>query len=139
MLQFLFDTDHLTLFDHSDLSVWRHCVQQPAGSVGLSVVSVEEYLRGRLAALARHQSGPLQLQAYARLVESLQLFQHFPLVAFDAACEGHYQHLRRLRINVGSQDLRIAAIALVNQLSVVTRNRRDFAQVPGLKVEDWSV
>src|SRR5262245_26009274 len=39
MLQFLFDTDHLTLFDHSDLMVWRHFVQKPLGSVGLSAVS----------------------------------------------------------------------------------------------------
>jgi len=139
MLQFLFDTDHLTLFDHSDLNVWRRFAQQPPGSVGLSVVSVEEYLRGRLAALARHQNGPLQVQAYPRLVESLNLFQHFPLVAFDAASESHYQQLRRLRLKIGSQDLRIAAVTLVNNLTLVTRNRRDFAQVPALKLDDWSV
>ncbi len=79
MLQFLFDTDHLTLLDHSDLAVWRHFVQHPPGAVGLSTVSVEEYLRGRLAALARHQNGPLQVQAHARLADSLQLFQQFPV------------------------------------------------------------
>ena len=94
MLQFLFDTDHLTLFDHTDLSVWQHFVQQPANSVGISAVTVEEYLRGRLASLARHQNGPLQVQAYSRLVESLLLFQQFPLVAFDTACESRYQQLQ---------------------------------------------
>ena len=60
-------------------------------------------------------------------------------MSFTVACEARNQLLRRLRLKVGSQDLRIAAVALVHQLTLITRNRRDFAQVPDLKLEDWSV
>jgi tRNA(fMet)-specific endonuclease VapC len=139
MLRYLFDTDHLTLYDHATVAVWQHFSVQPLGSVGLSPVSVEEYLRGRLAALSRHQSGPQQALAYARLVDSLQLFAQFPIISFDQACESQYQQLRRLRLRIGSQDMRIAAVAMVNRLILVTRNRSDFGQIPGLVLEDWSL
>jgi hypothetical protein len=35
------------------------------------------------------------------------------------------------------RDLLIAAIALANDLTVVTGNTREFRRVPGLHVEDW--
>lgn len=139
MPQYLFDTDHLTLFDHFDAIVWRHFSARPWGAVGISAVTVEEYLRGRLAALARHGSGVLRVQSYARLLSSLDLFQQFPLVDFDPACEQQFQQLRGLHLRVGSQDLRIAATALVHRWTLVTRNRRDFSNVPGLTLADWSV
>jgi tRNA(fMet)-specific endonuclease VapC len=112
---------------------------QPLGSVGISAVTVEESIRGRLAVLSRHLNSPLQVQAYARLIDSLQLLQEFPIVAFDAPSEREYQQLRSQRLRIGSKDLRIASIALVNGLILVTRNQSDFAQVPGLPLEDWSV
>jgi tRNA(fMet)-specific endonuclease VapC len=34
-------------------------------------------------------------------------------------------------------DLKIAAIALVNQALLLTANRRHFERVPGLKSENW--
>lgn len=35
--------------------------------------------------------------------------------------------------------LKIAAIALANNATLLSKNLRDFSKVPGLKVEDWSV
>jgi tRNA(fMet)-specific endonuclease VapC len=67
------------------------------------------------------------------------MFRLFPLVRFDAASESEFQHLRGARLGAGTLDLKIAAIALTNGLTVLTRNRRDFGRVPGLVIEDWSV
>ena len=37
------------------------------------------------------------------------------------------------------KDLKIAAIALTNHVALVTRNQRDFAKIPGLVLQDWSI
>ncbi|WP_333874182.1 hypothetical protein [Methylobacter sp.] len=38
---------------------------------------------------------------------------------------------------IGPYDLQITAIAVAHNLTVVTHNTREFARVPGLKLEDW--
>lgn len=76
---------------------------------------------------------------YRKLLETVAFFNAVPVVPFDLACERRFQELRVRKLQVGSQDLRIAATALVHGLTVVTRNYRDFAHVPGLRLDDWSV
>lgn len=38
---------------------------------------------------------------------------------------------------IGPYDVQIAAIALANQLTLVTHNTREFARVPDLQLDDW--
>jgi len=40
---------------------------------------------------------------------------------------------------IGPVDLLIAAIALANNLILVTHNTAEFGRVPGLKIEDWEI
>lgn len=66
----------------------------------------------------------------------------FPIVGYDrAAAEWHARERARL-VRKGKTpsfvDGQIAAIANVNDLVLVTLNRRDFKMFDGLKVEDWS-
>ncbi len=48
-----------------------------------------------------------------------------------------YRYLQENGLLIGSNDLWIAASALVHQMSVVTRNRRHYGRVPGLRVADY--
>jgi len=89
--------------------------------------------------IRRAKSEPVLVLAYARLHETLLFLQPFvhPL-AFSNEAYHYYVELKRQKIRIGSQDLRIAAIALALNATVVTRNRRDFEQVPGLSIEGWT-
>lgn len=58
--------------------------------------------------------------------------------AFDTAAAAHFENLRKAKIRVGTQDLKIASIALASGATLLTRNTRDFARIPGLLFEDWS-
>ncbi|MBD2313320.1 type II toxin-antitoxin system VapC family toxin [Desertifilum sp. FACHB-1129] len=40
---------------------------------------------------------------------------------------------------IGAYDLQIAAIALTNNLTLVTHNTREFERVEGLQIEDWEI
>ena len=139
MLQFLLDTDHLTLYQHKYPPLMRQIAAHPAGSLGISPISIEETLRGRLAILSRPLTGTVHIQAYHHLVAAVQMFNLFPVVSFNQACENQFQQLRASRLRVGTRDLKIAAVALANHLTLLTRNRRDFGRIPGLVLDDWSV
>ena len=63
------------------------------------------------------------------------------VVPFDEAAARVYGALRaaleRRGTPLAEPDLRIAAIALANNLTLITGNVRHFARVPGLRVENW--
>jgi len=57
---------------------------------------------------------------------------------FDDKTAAEFERLQKLRIRIGTMDLKIAAIALANNATLLSRNIKDFSKVPNLKVEDWS-
>jgi tRNA(fMet)-specific endonuclease VapC len=65
----------------------------------------------------------------------------FISLPFDDPCAEVYGKIRRdlsiLGTPIGSNDFQIASIALVNNLTLVTHNVREFSRVEGLQVEDW--
>jgi tRNA(fMet)-specific endonuclease VapC len=138
MIQFLLDTDHVSLHERGHPPLRARFEAVSPDSIAVSVVTVEEALRGRLAVLARQSAGEERQRAYAKMMETVRFFASIQVVPFDARCEQRYQALRAQRVRVGAQDLRIAATALTHGLTLVTRNRRDFARVPGLPIENWS-
>ena len=78
------------------------------------------------------------LQSLNKITPFLERFASLP---FDDNAAVVYATIRadleRIGLPIGPNDLLIAAIAIANQLVLVTHNAREFGRVRGLKTEDW--
>jgi tRNA(fMet)-specific endonuclease VapC len=90
--------------------------------------------------MTRRASSPSELIfAYQNLHVTFDSLKSFSLLDFSPAASNIYASLASQKIRIGTQDLRIAAIALSVEGIIVTRNQRDFGKVPNLMIEDWSI
>jgi tRNA(fMet)-specific endonuclease VapC len=141
MIRYVLDTDHITLLQKSDLNCLGKLNTVEPDRVALTVVTVEEAVQGWTNSI-RQSSSPKQpdrlVWAYTGLRTTVQYLARFQLVDWTEQSSEYFSNLRRQGLRIGTQDLRIAAIALSINAIVVTRNHRDFSQVPGLLIEDWT-
>jgi tRNA(fMet)-specific endonuclease VapC len=138
----ILDTDHFTILGITDdprysLLTERLLAAQDERIV-TTVVTVEEQLRGWLAVINRWRDLHKQLPAYSRFGRLLEFLRGWEILPLDERVADTFDSLRGQRIRIGSQDLKIAAIALVHGALLLTGNSRDFRRVPDLNIEDWT-
>jgi tRNA(fMet)-specific endonuclease VapC len=141
MTRYILDTDHISLFLGNYLSV-RDRVLQFKADCSITIISVQKIFNGWVGQLNRVENETYKIEIYQRLHLTTQFIQQMSVLNYDRAASLQYQQIiianptlakRRLE-----KDMRIAAIALAHDATIVTRNQRDFEQVPKLVVEDWS-
>ena len=132
------DTDHISALEWEGEPADR--LRQRLKASGYkrvtSIVTYEEQCRGWLAYIARATTMPQQIEAYARLSKHLKLYVKIPVLEFDEVAAKRFVVLKR-ELNVGPMDLKIAAIVLAHDATLLSRNLKDFRKVPGLNVENW--
>jgi tRNA(fMet)-specific endonuclease VapC len=137
------DTDIVTLVLWDSGEVGERLadrIDSAADEICVSIVGVEEQLRGWLSWISSAKSDSRLIEGYSRLHRFIDQLDHFDeILDFNTAAVGIFDQLRRKRIRIGTLDLRIAAIALANDALLISRNLVDFQKVPGLRVEDWTV
>lgn len=139
---FLLDTDHVVISQQQITPEYDHLIQRvrqhdPA-LLFVSIVSFHEQVMGWNVYISRAKDLNGVVRGYERLQRVLSNFAEGQVLAFDDAAAHMFNDLRKRRVRIGTMDLRIAAIALSRDMTVLSRNLADFAKVPGLKVEDWT-
>jgi len=138
---YILDTDHLSLIQRNGFEgkrILSKLATIESIEVTVTIITYEEQIRGRLSLLSRAKTTEEQVMAYQWLQQLANDYRSIEILPFDHAAAQEYQRLRKIHPRLGSMDLKIAAIAIVNQATLLTRNTADFEKVVKLSVEDWS-
>lgn len=138
MRLFILDTDILSLLQAKHAEVSRRVAACDPSEVAISVITVEEQLRGWYTLLRRGKKPSHIAFAYDRLARNVSFLSRTVILPFPERAIAVYEGLKKAKLCVEGNDLRIAATAMNLGATVVTRNVRDFEIIPGLLFEDWS-
>lgn len=124
-MKYLLDTNIIVaLTINEDMAVVRRAAECEEGDMVTSSIALAE------VALGTERGQPPSMEALRAFVEEV------PVLDFDYRAALAYAQLPFKR---ASFDRLIASHALSHGLIVVTGNEKDFADVPGLVVENWTV
>jgi tRNA(fMet)-specific endonuclease VapC len=135
----ILDTDHVSLFQRGHPQIVNRLAEVAPKDISITVITLEEQIRGRFDMIRRAASPSELILAYRNLHITFDSLKTFEILDFSPATSSIYSFLLKQKIKIGTQDLRIAAIALSINGILVTRNQRDFAKVPNLAIKDWSI
>jgi tRNA(fMet)-specific endonuclease VapC len=131
-MSFLLDSDICSAYLKNDRKVIGK-VMLHFGALHVSVVTVGELLTWA----RRAKAPPSRIQGVRDLLAASTLHE------IDLSIADRFGELRAnlldQGITVGEMDLLNGSVALVHNLTMVTHNIRDYANIPGLTLEDWMV
>jgi tRNA(fMet)-specific endonuclease VapC len=94
-------------------------------------------MRGWMAVIRRIHEPRRQISGYTKLRKLFHFFAAWSVLDWNDAAVDHFDRLKQAKIRGGTMDLKIAAIVLANDTTLLSRNKTDFDKVAGLSVEDW--
>ena len=135
----ILDTDHLSEIDRRSIEglVLLKRLQDVDQQVATTVISIDEQLRGLLALVKTAKTAEASIPLYARLETFIADLARWDIISFDDRAVNKFERLRKLRLGVGTMDLKIASIALAHNATLLTRNSKDFACIPNIRFENW--
>jgi tRNA(fMet)-specific endonuclease VapC len=128
-LSYLLDTNVVIAFQKRNPAVLTTIRNVPFDRIAISSIVLFELYFGAV----KGERTARNIEALGRLP-----FNALDFTDLDAFEAGKIRDaLRRLGTPIGPYDTLIAGQALARDLTLVTRNTREFSRVDGLRVEDW--
>lgn len=132
MLRYMLDTDICIYAMKQRPESLARRLDDVADLLSISTISVGELLHGA--------------EKSARVATNIQAVEAFigrlDILPFDAKAAAHFGQVRaefeRAGQPIGAYDVMISGHARSQGLILVTNNEREFARVPGLRVENWA-
>ncbi|KAM3100092.1 type II toxin-antitoxin system VapC family toxin [Phormidesmis sp. 146-12] len=142
MSLYILDTDHVSMWLENHPIVTSNVAQHEA-DLAIAIITVQEIFNGWMGRLNDPAQVNQQVKLYGKLSKVVAFLQEVRVLDFDETADQVFRQLltnhpplRKARLQ---KDMRIAAIAIVQGAIVITRNYRDFSQVPNLQIFNWSM
>jgi tRNA(fMet)-specific endonuclease VapC len=133
-LKYLLDTNVcIKLLNNSDRLVVKRFSEEIPEDINLCTVVNFEMFYGAF----RSQKMDFNIGKLERFIEQFRVFDFNRESA--KVCGQIRAELNKKGTPIGVYDLQIAAIAIANDLTLVTHNVREFGRVDDLRYEDWEV
>jgi len=138
--RYILDTDCVSLIFYNHPQVTTNAAKH---KFAVTIVTVQELFNGWVVRINDPSLVNNLPALYSKLWTTVKYLQTIEVLDFTPEADTCLKKLLKdnpsLRKNRLQKDMRIAAIALSIGATVVTRNQRDFSQVPGLSIEDWTL
>ena len=132
-MQYLLDTDIcIYTIKKRPASVIHRLTELATSDVALSIISLFELQFG----VETSQHSEQARLALDHFIAPIQYILPLDRLAINYAAKIRAD-LKRKGTPIGAYDLLIAAIALANDMILVSNNTREFQRVDGLKLENW--
>lgn len=103
-----------------------------------TIITAQEVTEGWSAFIRKQKAGSAkQIHGYQQFHHSLEMLMELSMLNFDSQAAAIFTGLRKTLPQAGTQDLKIASICLAHNATLLTRNIKDFKNVPDLRIENW--
>jgi tRNA(fMet)-specific endonuclease VapC len=129
----LIDTDILSFFFRGEPTVvdkFKNYLKE-FEALNISIITYYEVLSG-----LKFKKAERQIQLFEEFVKNNTII-HLTEGSAKVSSE-IYADLRKMGITIGTSDLLIAGIAIVNELTLISNNERHYASIKGLSIENWT-